>query len=138
MASLVLKNVTILVNTKDLTAFLRSQTLNYGASEQDDTAMGDDSESVLPGLKNWSLDLEFNQDFAASEVDATLFPLVGADPFAVTIKPTSAAIGATNPSYQGNAILTSYTPLQGAVGELAKATVRLKGTGTLARVVTGS
>ena len=40
---------------------------------QDDTVMGDTTRSEAPGLKNWELEGLFNQDYAAGEVDATLF-----------------------------------------------------------------
>ena len=56
------------------------------------------------GLKSGTLQVNFNQDFAASQVDA-LFGLGGTFGFGtgtvfyMDIKPTSAARGATNPSY---------------------------------------
>jgi hypothetical protein len=79
--------------------------------------MGAAGKARRAGLGDDSYTIEFNQDFAAAEVDATMFPLLGAAPFAVTARATSAAKSATNPSYEGNAILTDYNPLDGAVGD---------------------
>jgi hypothetical protein len=85
----------------------------------DDTAFGTTgTRSNRPGLKNWSMEAEFLQDFAVGAVDATLFSLVGAVPFPISARPTSAAVSATNPSYSGNAVLESYPPLSGEVGVL--------------------
>jgi hypothetical protein len=86
-------------------------------------------------LRSWSVDATIQQDYAASSVDATLFALVGADPFTMKVRPTSAVKGATNPSFEGNAILLSYPPMSGAVGELAKVSVKFRGTGALTRSV---
>lgn len=134
MAAKVLKNASVTVNGTDLSDHVRSVTVNYGAAEVDSTVMNPDgAEEVLPGLTNWSLDVEFRQDYAVGEVDDTLFALVGADPFAVVVLPENAVLSASNPSYSGNAILTSYTPLQGSPGDLITAPVTLRGTGVLAR-----
>src|SRR5574341_608146 len=97
--------------------------------------MGDNSVSRLASLKDFSLEITWNQDYAAANVDATLFPLVGAAAFPVKVRPTTSAISATNPEYQGNCILTEYTPLDGTVGDLAKATTTMPGSGDLTRAV---
>jgi len=133
MATLVLTDASVTINAVDLSDHVRSVTINYEAEVVDDTNMGDSSKNKLPGLKDWTIDLEFSQDFDAASVDATLFPLVGASPFAISIKPTSGAVSATNPNYNGNALLASYSPIAGAVGDLATTSVRLEGTGTLTR-----
>jgi hypothetical protein len=135
MGSFVLKDAFTTINAVDLSDHVKSIKVNYKAGEADDTAMGDDSVSRLAALKDFSLEITWNQDFAASEVDATLFPLVGAAAFAIIIRPTSAAKSATNPEYTGNCILTEYTPLDGTVGDLAKATTSMPGSGDLARGV---
>ena len=49
--------------------------------------------------------------------------------------PDSAAVGANNPKYTGNAILMSYPPLGNSVGELATGSLTLEGNGPLARAV---
>lgn len=133
MAVFVFKDASVTINSVDLSDHVRQVTINYEAAEGDTTAMGDDSQGRIAGLKNWSIECEFLQDFAASEVDATLFSLVGAAAFAVSVLPTSAAASATNPNFNGNAILTSYTPLGGAVGDVALSTATFMGDGDLTR-----
>jgi len=132
MAQFVLTDASVTLNSVDLSDHVKSVTINYSADMQEDTAMGDDTHTMLGGLKNWSVDLEFNQDFAASEVDATLFPLVGST-FAVSILPTSASVSATNPNFNGTGILESYPPLGGSVGDLATTSITINAAGTLAR-----
>lgn len=97
--------------------------------------MGSTSKRRLVGLKDFSVELEFHQDYAAAQVDATLFPLVGAAPFAIAIRPTSAVVSATNPEYQGNAVLESYPPIDGAIDEVLTAGASFQGDGDLTRAV---
>lgn len=119
MATLIWTDAYFLCNAVNLSGFTRSLTLNYEAEMLDDTVMGTTgTRSNRPGLKNWSIEAEFLQDYAAGAVDATLFPLVGAAAFAIEIRPTSAAVSATNPKYTGNAVLETYPPLSGEVGAL--------------------
>lgn len=86
--------------------------------------MGDDTRSVIGGLFNWTLEVEFNQDFDASEVDDTLFPLVGTD-FLVALRRDAAAKDATNPEFGGRGLLVSYPPIGGAVGGIHTTTARI-------------
>jgi hypothetical protein len=74
------------------------------------------------------------QDYAAANVEATIYPLVGTTT-TVVIKPTSAVVGATNPSYTiAGTFLASHTPVAGAVGELAMTTLSFTG-GTITKAV---
>ena len=76
----------------------------------------------IAGLVDNSVTFEFHQDFAASSVEATIYPLLGTV-VACTVKPVDAAVAADNPEYQFNALVSEWTPLNGAVGELATASV---------------
>lgn len=133
MAEFVLTNAHLTVNSVDLSDHVRSVTVNYSAELQDTTAMGGDARGRLAGLKEWSVDVDFNQDYAASKVDATLFGLVGAAAFTIAVRPASSSVTATNPEYTGLALLESYTPISGSVGDGATASVRLVGSATLTR-----
>ena len=132
MAKFVLTDVFVSVDGNDLSASCNSVSFPYGANEADDTHFGDTTHQMIGGLKNWSFDAEFSQDFAASNVDSILFPLVGTV-VTVIMRPTSAAVSATNPNFTGSALLSQYTPLQGAVGDKAKTTIHMISSGTLSR-----
>ena len=68
------------------------------------------------------MQIEFHQDFAASNVEATVYPLIGSTT-TVVVKPTSSAVGATNPSYTFSALVSSWSPVAGSVGDLATVSV---------------
>ena len=132
MATLAFTNASIIINTVDLSNDVASMTLNYNAESLDATAMGDTARKRKGGLFDWSIDVTFHQDFAAGQVDATFFALVGTTS-CVQIKPVNAAASATNPRFGGTAVLESYPPLSGAVGSLLQATVRFVSAGDLSR-----
>jgi hypothetical protein len=133
MASFVFTNGFVLINTVDLSNHVKSVKLNYKAETPDNTAMSLSSKTQLPGLKEWDVEVELNQDFVPASVDATLFPLVGAAAFAVEFRGDAGGRTTSNPAFTGNALLESYPPLGNKVGEVAMTTIKLSGTGTLSR-----
>lgn len=133
MAILVFKDAYVNLNTVDLSDHVRSVTIDYGATLQDKTAMGATTSGSIAGLLDWTINIEFLQDYAAGEVDATLFPLVGAAEFAFIIKPNGDTTSATNPKFTGNAVIENYQPLGGSVGDLAMAPVTLRPGTAIAR-----
>ncbi|MGW9196053.1 radical SAM protein [Micromonospora chersina] len=133
MASFAFTDAKVTVNSVDLSAYVRQVTLNVNADELDDTAMGDTFRSRIGGLRDWSVNLEFNQDFAAGAVDATLWPLLGTTT-TVTVKATSAANSATNPQYSGSVLVSQVNPLTNGVGDLATTSITWNGAGTLSRL----
>lgn len=133
MATFVLTDPDVNINGVDLSNRVRSVTVKVTASDEDFTAGGATGKARKAGLRDDSFTVEFNQDFAAGNVDATLFPLVGAAPFTVIVKPTTAAVSATNPSFTGSCILTDYAPIDDAIGAPATTNITLPVDGTIAR-----
>jgi hypothetical protein len=76
--------------------------------------------------------LTFNQDYATSTVDATLWPLLGSNA-TVVIKPTSTAVSASNPSYTVPVSVIDYTPVSGQIGDLATFSITLPTNGAVSR-----
>ena len=134
MSEIILNDVQVVLNGVDLTAHVKSVTLTYEAEEQDSTAMGDQARRRRGGLKDWSASLNFNQDFDAGAVDATIWAIVGTN-VPLTITPTSGAVSATNPRYSGTVLVRSYTPIDGSVGDLGEAATELPGDGIMQRLV---
>lgn len=127
MAVLVLTDASITVNSIALSDHANSVTLNYEIDSVETTAFGSTGHKFAGGLQNNSLDIEFMQDFAAANVEATIYPLVGTTT-TVVIKPTSAAVSATNPSYTlTGTFLAAHTPVAAAVGELAMTSLSFAG-----------
>jgi hypothetical protein len=132
MAVLALTNAYISINSVVLSDHGASVTLNYEVDSVEVTAFGSGGHTFTGGLQNNSCDVEFNQDFATSNVEATIYPLVGTAT-TVVIKPAGATTGATNPSYTiSNAYLAAHTPVAGAVGDLAKTSLTFTG-GTIVK-----
>jgi len=75
-----------------LASYLTQVELKASATDITTTAFGSSWVTRVAGLKEGSLTLTFNQDYAASTVDATLWPLLGSQA-TVVIKPTSSAVG---------------------------------------------
>jgi hypothetical protein len=135
MGKLVLTDAFVSIDGNDVSDHVKSVTINYSADLQDSTAMGDGSHTRVGGLKDWSLDVDFHQDYAAANVDALMFPLVGTS-FPVIVRPVkTGGVGAGNPNYTGTAIMESYKPITGSVGDLAETSVSIPGNGTLSRAV---
>lgn len=127
MAVLVLTDASITINSVALGDHSNTVTLNYEKDSVEVTAFGMTGHKFTGGLQNNSLDIELMQDFAAANVEATIFPLVGTQT-TVVIKPTSGAVSATNPSYTlTDTFLASHTPVAAAVGELAMTSLSFTG-----------
>lgn len=133
MSSIIWKNAKLTVNGVVLSGKVRSLTFNYGANLQPEQAMGDDSEINLAGVLTWSFDVTFKQDLASGQVDATLFPLVGAAAFPVILQPNNSGVSALNPTYTAQAVLGSYSPFSGGHGDLAEASTTFNSAGTIVR-----
>jgi hypothetical protein len=132
MAIIAYKDVSITINSVDLSDHANAATLTYEVEAQDATVMGGNRTSV-GGIQNNTLEVTLYQDFAASEVEATIFPLVGTQT-TVVVKPTSSAVGADNPSYTlANCYLANHTPIAaGDVGATSPVTLTFTG-GTLTK-----
>ena len=90
----------------------------------------------IGGLKGGSVSFDFHQDFAVSSIDSTFWDNIGGT-VAVKVRPGgTAAIGSANPSYEFTALVTEYSPIDSAVGDLATFSVTLPITGEVTRNVT--
>lgn len=120
MAKLVLRDCFIEVNGVNFSSHVSSVTINLSKDEIDTTNFGGDGRERAHGLKDDSFELTFQQDYAAGEVDDTLYPLWDDETeFVVKVRPRSQAISANNPEYSATCILLEYTPLAGDVGDLS-------------------
>lgn len=137
MAAFVHKNIFLSVETVDLSDHVTRATLTIDQEKIDVTNLGSATTTRIftPGLINWSLEVEFQQDYAASKVDATLWPLLGSAAVSIVFRPTTAARGATNPEFTGECMLESYPAISAQVGSLSMSTAKFAATGILARGV---
>ena len=122
MAKFVATDYDISINGADFSSSIAAVTLDITREEQDVTAFGSTSRQRIAGLQDASISLDFHQDFGASSVDATLFPLMGSIA-TVVVKPTGGTTSATNPAYTVEALVTAYSPFASTVGDLATLSV---------------
>ena len=135
MARLVLTNVEVTVGGVSLADHIASITLGSTYDVLETTAFKGGNvpaaaKTRTAGLVDNSVTLEFHQDFAAGSVNATIYPRLGTE-VAVKVQPVNGAVSATNPEYQFNAVVSEWTALNGAVGELATASVTWPITGPI-------
>ena len=133
MAKQVATSVVVKIGGVDLSQFVSSVSLSLSANEVPTTnfASGGAVERV-GGLKDNSLTISFMQDFAAAAVEATIYPLIGSTA-AFVINPSSTAPSATAPNYTGTVLVTEWSPVAGAVGELLTADVTWPISGNVAK-----
>lgn len=122
MPKLVLTNPSITIAGVDLSNSISSVTLDTKYDIVETTAFGDTAKKRVAGLADNSISIEFFQDFAAANVEATIYPLLGTAT-TVVVKPVSTTTGSTNPSYTVSAVVSEWQPLKGTIGALATASV---------------
>ncbi len=135
MARIVLTDAFISVGGVDLSDRVASVTLSETFDIVETTAFSSTAAKTrVAGLEDNSITLEFHQDYATSEVEQTIYPLLGTAA-AVIVKPNGSTTSAFNPSYTCSAIISEWTPINGSVGELATASVTWPITGAITKAV---
>lgn len=122
MAKIVLTNAVVKVNNVDLSDHVNQVSISSSAAEVETTAFGTGHVTRVGGLKDDTVSLTFHQDFAATEVEATIGGLVGTLGTVVVI-PAGTAVTASNPSYTMEVLYTEWSPLDGSIGDLSTASV---------------
>lgn len=135
MARIVLTNAKVTINSVNLSDHIASVTLSTSADVVDTTGFSSTAaRSRVAGLLDNSVTLEFHQDFATSNVEATVYPLIGTTT-TVVVTPVDTTVSGTNPSYTFTALVAEWQPLSGAVGELATASVTWPISGAITKAV---
>ena len=134
MAKLVLKDANIVFNGTDISANVASITLSTTAAEVATTAFGSSAVTRVSGLIDNSVTLSIHNDYNA--IDGLFFPLVGSTAVTCVVKPNgTAAASSANPSYTFQALVVEWSPVNGAVGELATADITLPISGAITKAV---
>lgn len=134
MARIVLTDAYVKIANVDLSDHIASVEIAQSFDSIETTAFGDSGRTRVGGLEDSSITLSFHQDFAAASVDATIAPLVGGTAaFEIRAVGTATAVSSTNPKWTGTVLVTEWTPLSGAVGELSTADVTWPVSGQVTR-----
>ncbi|MEV6614267.1 phage tail tube protein [Streptomyces sp. NPDC051051] len=136
MPKMVLLAQHLTLNGTDLKDFTKKAELSVEVEDKDVTTYASLGwKVVLGGLKSGELSCEFLQDFAASQLDAIMWPLLGqVVPF--TVRADQAAVGTSNPQYSGNVLIKGWNPIEGSVGDEATVGLTFPTSGAVARATT--
>ena len=133
MAEVVLTASFISINGIDVSEYITSIDVPVEVDTPEATAFGDGWRTrAADGLKDWTETSDYNQDY--DTFDPLMWPLLG-KAVALIVRPHEAVRSATNPEWGGAPILSSYQPINGAVGELNAGSFTLMGSGPLTRTV---
>jgi hypothetical protein len=111
-----------------------SAVINYVSEQLENTTFSNTSRSFTSGLYSNTVTVTLYQCYAASETEASIYSLVGTTTTLV-LKPSSSAVGATNPSYTlTGAFLSAHTPINASLGELSTIDLTFSG-GVLTKAV---
>jgi hypothetical protein len=121
------------INANDLSEFTKKAELQVEVEEKDVTnykSLG--WKEVVGGLKSGEVGCEFLQDFAATKLDAIMWPLLGTVvPFEV--RGDQAVVGVSNPKYTGSILIKGWNPITGSVGDEATVSVSFPTSGAVTR-----
>ena len=114
-------------STTDITDQVTAVTVNFVVEALEDTAFGSTARTNTGGLQNNSASITLYASYAATESYAVLSALVGTKCF-LRVKPTSAALSATNPGFElTNTFLSALPVVNSNLGELAVYEIELMG-----------
>lgn len=130
MAKLVLTDSNITLNSTDISSYVAAVTLTSSAAEVETTAFGQGAVTRTGGLKDNSITLSIHQDYSA--VEGLVYPLIGSTA-TIVVKPNGTAVGTANPSYTATVLVTEWSCVNGAVGELNTADVTWPISGTITK-----
>lgn len=132
MAKFVVTGTKVTLNGTDISSSCARAELVVNAAEVETTDFGSAGYTeVIGGLKSGSVSLDFHSDFGAGGVSNLFNGLLGTIGTVTLVASNGTAASATTPLYQANVLVSSFTPIAGAVGDLSTFSVQFPTTGTV-------
>jgi len=122
MAIYLSNGVVVTLNSVALSDHVTSATINRSFDELEVTAMGDTAHKFVKGLEASTITLDFLNDTAASNVNATLQAAWGTT-VTLTLKQTSAVISATNPEFQTTVLVNNTQDINGSPADISSQSI---------------
>jgi hypothetical protein len=122
MAIYLSNGVVVTLNAVALSDHVTSATINRAFDELEVTAMGDTAHKFVKGLEASTISLDFLNDTAAANVNATLQAAWGTT-VTLTLKQTSAATSATNPLYSTTVLVNNTQDINGSPADISKQSI---------------
>lgn len=130
MAKLVLTDSKVTFNGTDISTNVAAVTLNVTANEVTTTAFGQGAVTRVGGIQDNSVTLSIHNDYSA--IEGLVYPQIGSTA-QIVVKPNGTAVGTANPSFTMQALITEWSSVNGAVGELNTADVTWPISGTVTK-----
>jgi len=133
MAKLVLTNANITIGATDVSSSVASVQIETAVDEVETTAFGPgNGKTRVGGLLDTTLSLSMHNDYSA--IEGLVYPLIGSTT-TVVVKPNGTAVSSTNPSYSMTILVTGWSAVNGAVGELNTVDVSWPVSGTVTKTI---
>jgi hypothetical protein len=118
-------NITQGATTTDLSDQANNVTITVGYEPLDSTSLNDSGRRMTQGLQSVDVSIDFFLSYGVAEVEAILYSCLGTGTTVLTISPSGVTESASNPEYViTNCMLSSFTPINSAVGTLATVTAQ--------------
>ena len=137
MAKYVVTGNNVSIASTDVSASVARAELTISSTEVDvtDFASGGFTE-VVGGLKSGSLALDFHQDFGAGALASVLNEsIVGTLVEIIVIAGNGSTASADTPSFTGQFLVNSVSPVSGAVGDLSTYSITFPLSGAIVKAV---
>jgi hypothetical protein len=121
------------INANVLNTFTKKAELSVEVEEKDVTNYASLGwKEVIGGLKSGELGCDFLNDFAAAQLDAIMWPLLGTVvPFEV--RADQGARSTANPAYTGSILINGWNPITGSIGDEASVSMSFPTSGAVTR-----
>ena len=137
MGKFVATGTKVTLNGTDISSSVARAELVVNSAEVDVTNFGSSGWTELTGgIKSGSVALDFHSDFGVGGISNTFNSLLGTIGTVTLIGANGTAATASTPLYQAQVLISSFTPVSGAVGDLATFSVTFPTSGPV--TVTGS
>lgn len=124
MPIVVLTDAFVQISGQTLSDHIRKVTVQMNSDDVDISAMGGTSHVHAPGLRDDRMTFDLYTDYDPNKTDAVISALQGvAAGGTIVVKPSSATVSATNPTYTMVGFPVSYSPIDGEVGAASLTTV---------------
>lgn len=134
MTKIVLLDAQLSIANNNLTSYTAKIELSDEFEDKDTTTFGSGGAvEVLGGLEKFEIGITFKQSYTTAELDAIMWAL-RRQVVTFSGRADDAAVGVSNPQYQGSILINKWVPISGSVGDVAEVDVTFPGSGPLARV----
>jgi len=124
MAIFMGNKVAVIVGTTTISDHVSTVSLAREIDQVEITAMSDQIQNMIGGVERPTLSLEVYNDFAAASVNSLFEDALGTK-LNIKLIPVAGTVSATNPSYTMSCLVSSWTPINGAIDSVASVSVSL-------------